>query len=81
MKISQKLKAKDLEVKAYTSLRLELLDETTRTLREVLELVIKGAEVEDLNLAEKKAKELYRTALNVWAKLKERQLIALNSTR
>ncbi|MDH5815598.1 MAG: hypothetical protein QXL22_00595 [Candidatus Nezhaarchaeales archaeon] len=81
MKISQKLKAKDLEVKAYTSLRLELLDETTRTLREVLELVIKGAEVEDLNLAEKKAKELYRTALNVWAKLKERQLIALNTTR
>ncbi|MEM0217247.1 MAG: hypothetical protein QXM73_00645 [Candidatus Nezhaarchaeales archaeon] len=81
MKISQKLKAKDLEVKAYTSLRLELLDETTRTLREVLELVIKGAEVEDLNLAEKKAKELYRTALNVWAKLKERQLIALNSTQ
>lgn len=79
MRISRKFKAQDIEVKACRDLKLEVLDETTKTLREVLELVVKGAEVEDLNLAEKKAKELYRTALDVWAKLKERQLIALNA--
>jgi len=61
--------------RAKASLSLEVLDSTTNTLREVLKLVIEGAEVDDLSLAERKAKELYRTALNVWAKLKERQLV------
>jgi len=61
--------------KAKASLSLEVLDSTTNTLREVLKLVIEGAEVDDLSLAERKAKELYRIALNVWAKLKERQLV------
>jgi len=61
--------------RAKVSLSLEVLDSTTNTLREVLKLVIEGAEVDDLSLAERKAKELYRTALNVWAKLKERQLV------
>lgn len=75
----RKANVQDIEVKACITLKLEVLDEATRTLREVLELMAKGAEVEDLNLAERKAKELYRTALDVWAKLKERQLTALNS--
>jgi hypothetical protein len=61
--------------RAKACLSLEVLDSTTNTLREVLKLVIEGAEVDDLSLAERKAKELYRTALNVWAKLKERQLV------
>jgi len=61
--------------KVSTTLELDVLDSATSTLREVLKLVIEGAEVEDLSLAERKAKELYRTALDVWAKLKERQLM------
>jgi len=61
--------------KVKTGLDLEVLDLTTNTLKKVLKLVIEGADVEDLGLAERKAKELYRTALNVWAKLKERQLM------
>jgi len=61
--------------KANAELRLEVLDSTTNTLKEVLKLVVEGAEVKDLGLAERKAKELYRTALDVWAKLKERQLM------
>jgi len=61
--------------KVDANLKLEVLDSTTNILREVLKLVVEGAEVEDLSLAERKAKELYRTALDVWAKLKERQLM------
>jgi len=61
--------------RARTSLKLEMLDTATNTLREVLKLVTEGAEVEDLSLAERKAKELYRTALGLWAKLKERRLM------
>ncbi len=61
--------------KANAGLRLEVLDSTANTLREVLKLVIEGADVEDLSLAERKAKELYRTALDVWAKLRERRLV------
>jgi hypothetical protein len=61
--------------KVNAGLKIEVLDSTANILREVLKLVLEGAEVEDLSLAEKKAKELYRTALDVWAKLKERQLV------
>jgi hypothetical protein len=61
--------------KVNASLSLEVLDSATSSLKEVLKLMTEGAEVENLDLAERKAKELYKTALNVWAKLKERQLI------
>jgi hypothetical protein len=37
--------------RAKVSLSLEVLDSTTNTLREVLKLVIEGAEVDDLILA------------------------------
>jgi len=65
------------EEKAGASLKLEVLDLAASILREALELVIEGAEVEDLSLAERKAKELYRIALDVWAKLKEKRLMKI----